>query len=1133
MPWRETHAKFKQLTSLERIKGQTKVPCIIQDIDSRRGLEYQLDVRTGFSNFASSFDPRRPTEWAALEEEAAKGQVAITHTVPRENFNTFFFAMTCVLQVIFNKQWSTLFWQSVEQVGFYNCWYFYSLIGVGNWLLLSISFAIIITTAQRQNVQARLYSQEQENDSGVGAAAVARLRQFYAAVQQGTCLTGFWLRAHANSKASPPSPSDKTAPIPDEESGRGHTRPETASTNDGLLTSQRATAGEAHGIGRTQSADHGPGRTQSALTKAFERALSAQSGVRYDSSDDEDTQEQRERIERAASHVGRTTSTQSLQTDMLLLHGKAKRMDPAQKMAIAVSRLPSKTTHAAAAGASTQVAATETGNKKRRQKKNDRGRSRSESSENGSRHTASSDPASAMPAATPASDAVMIAPLSDFWATQRRLGQSAAGGAPNYAVGPDATLWGDVRQLAGTCVLSRPYQAFKIILLVVNFAGVALERQQIPRAQRDVLQTIYAVTSALFLWDFVLQITGLGLWHYLGSIYNCLDFVALVCSIVDHVWSLSADGTFSAEVGGQFATGASRLAVCRVFRVIGFPRFFVSSISDPASQIMYLAIESAVSKMVPTALLVMAAFSGFSVLGQHLLAGIMHGCSDPTIFERQDCVGQDASGAPRTWDLQGINFGWFGAAMETVWVISASNDWPKIMWRAIDATERDSGPYQNHNLAMALYFFGVASFSLLVLLNLFISVFVCVYLAQSHQQATQLAQGVPQFKTVPKEKPTRPQLPIIKELVITDPFRKKIYDALEAVTAQVVVNVCILGTLVTMLAESYHMDGEQRRVLQALDVFFTFVFGTEVILRLVTLHLGVMVADKWLCFDYLIYVFGVGDLILESAVVGKWMRSARWVRGLRTLRLMRILRSYRLLKGIEGVKRLLVTLRAALPMLLNLIVVLCIVFFCFAALGVKMFGSMCVEGDQLLPGWRATRCLMMQEDDAQRRLDSKLLGEHAHFRHFGWALLSLLKIATVDGMSTTLNQLDTTPLPRLPSAAGAMQAAIDSLRQLPDAETFAERRALVLLARKHLGGCVTARELNQMQDAGVVDCRPVDDDSDVYPSCYTTCGSTWLSQFYFIAFASVTSFVLLNIMVSVLIVALGQAVQVKLSNPSF
>ncbi len=32
------------------------------------------------------------------------------------------------------------------------------------------------------------------------------------------------------------------------------------------------------------------------------------------------------------------------------------------------------------------------------------------------------------------------------------------------------------------------------------------------------------------------------------------------------------------------------------------------------------------------------------------------------------------------------------------------------------------------------------------------------------------------------------------------------------------------------------------------------------------------------------------------------------------------------------------------------------------------------------------------------------------------------------------------------------------------------------------------------QAAKVVDCRASDDDSDVYPGCDTTCGSTWLSQ---------------------------------------
>ena len=30
--------------------------------DGNRGLEYYLDVRTGFSNFASSFDPTRPKQ---------------------------------------------------------------------------------------------------------------------------------------------------------------------------------------------------------------------------------------------------------------------------------------------------------------------------------------------------------------------------------------------------------------------------------------------------------------------------------------------------------------------------------------------------------------------------------------------------------------------------------------------------------------------------------------------------------------------------------------------------------------------------------------------------------------------------------------------------------------------------------------------------------------------------------------------------------------------------------------------------------------------------------------------------------------------------------------------------------------
>ena len=460
--------------------------------------------------------------------------------------------------------------------------------------------------------------------------------------------------------------------------------------------------------------------------------------------------------------------------------------------------------------------------------------------------------------------------------------------------------------------------------------------------------------------------------------------------------------------------------------------------------------------------------------------------------------------------------------MEAVWVVASSNDWPLLMWRAVDATERDTGPFENHNLAMALFFFGVASFSLLILLNLFTSVFVCVYLAQSAKASSSPAGLV---SSAPRGKPSRRELPFIQDFVFENPLRQHSWRMLKSRPVQALVNFAIFGTLATMLAESYHMSATQKQVVTGLDVFFTFVFGSEVMLRLASLGIGAVVLDRWMVFDYVIYGFAVADLILDSAVVGKWMRSARWIRSLKTIRLLRVLRSYRLLRSVKGVQNLLQTLRAALPMMTNLLVVLCIVFFCFGCLGVKMYGPMCVDGDQLLPGIRANRCLLMQEQDEERRLASKLLPPHTHFRHLGWALLTLLKIGTVDGISNSLQILDSTPLPRVPDPDSALQSAIRALRQLPDAGTFAGRRALILTARNHLGGCVTAEELNKLQDAGVVDCRPWGDETDNYPSCYTTCGSTWLSQLYFISFASITSFVLLNIMVSVLIVALGSAVQ--------
>ncbi len=125
--------------------------------------------------------------------------------------------------------------------------------------------------------------------------------------------------------------------------------------------------------------------------------------------------------------------------------------------------------------------------------------------------------------------------------------------------------------------------------------------------------------------------------------------------------------------------------------------------------------------------------------------------------------------------------------------------------------------------------------------------------------------------------------------------------------------------------------------------------------------------------------------------------------------------------------------------------------------------SISTEQDQLQVGMRANRCLLVSEPDPSSNIPTKLLGAHTHFRHMGWALLTLLKVATVDGISKTLERLDTTPKLRFPDQATAIDGAVKALKQLPTALTQDTRRALLLPARNHLSGCVTAYELDQLQ----------------------------------------------------------------------
>lgn len=159
--------------------------------------------------------------------------------------------------------------------------------------------------------------------------------------------------------------------------------------------------------------------------------------------------------------------------------------------------------------------------------------------------------------------------------------------------------------------------------------------------------------------------------------------------------------------------------------------------------------------------------------------------------------------------------------------------------------------------------------------------------------------------------------------------------------------------------------------LKIFNYFFTAVFILEAIMKLVALGIKIYMKDKWNQLDVFIVILSVVGIVLEELETNIIPINPTIIRVMRVLRIARVLK---LLKMAKGIRALLDTVMQALPQVGNLGLLFFLLFFIFAALGVELFGRLECSIEKPCQG----------------------LGEHAHFRNFGMAFLTLFRVATGD-----------------------------------------------------------------------------------------------------------------------------------------
>jgi len=505
---------------------------------------------------------------------------------------------------------------------------------------------------------------------------------------------------------------------------------------------------------------------------------------------------------------------------------------------------------------------------------------------------------------------------------------------------------------------------------------------------RALLDWADLVTSSIFILECVLKITGHTFVEYIMSKWNRLDFLIVTTSLADLIMSRALAGQ---DVDIQV------FKVFRVFRIFRALRPLRIIARAKGLRVLVSTLLSAVRPVLNTTAIALAVFSVFGVLGMQLLSGKMKGCSDSSVYHRRDCVGFDVEGSPREWINADNNFDNMYRAVMSIFILATQDDWPIHMWAGVDATGKLTGPMQNHNLPMMLFYVVSIVLASYLVVNIFVGVFVdCYTLASGEMQAERM-----------REKKAQKKLTNVQEVFDDpkDPWRMAIYKTVTASWFDFLIAFFIISNVVCMGMETYQPGERWFKFGEINNFFFSLVFGWECFGKLAALYPRRYFASNWNRFDFFIVsVTFLGILIDTSARIAA--RSAAdggapseppnlmFLRIQRIFRIFRILRAVRIFKTAKGLYAIAVTMMSSMPALVNLLLMLMLLFFMYGVLGVMLFGHLCSAGDETRPGIEAVRCMLHPPET--------LLDPHANFINMGNALLTLFRIATGDAWGEIL-----------------------------------------------------------------------------------------------------------------------------------
>ncbi|XP_046597260.1 muscle calcium channel subunit alpha-1 isoform X2 [Neodiprion lecontei] len=336
----------------------------------------------------------------------------------------------------------------------------------------------------------------------------------------------------------------------------------------------------------------------------------------------------------------------------------------------------------------------------------------------------------------------------------------------------------------------------------------------------------------------------------------------------------------------------------------------------------------------------------FAVIGVQLFKGKFFRCNDRSKMTELDCQGtylafddgdiNKPSVENRKWDQNTFHFDNVAKAMLTLFTVSTFEGWPALLQVSIDSNKEDNGPIHNFRPIVAVYYIVYIIIIAFFMVNIFVGFVIVTFQNEGEQEYKNCELDKNQRNCIEfalKAKPVRRYIPKHR-------IQYKVWWFVTSQPFEYTIFTLIMINTVTLAMKFYEQPQFYTDALDILNMIFTAVFALEFVFKLAAFKFKNYFGDAWNVFDFIIVLGSFIDIVYSEVRGG-----GSSIISINFFRLFRVMRLVKLLSRGEGIRTLLWTFIKsfqALPYVALLIVML---FFIYAVIGMQVFGKIALDDD--------------------------------------------------------------------------------------------------------------------------------------------------------------------------------------------